>query len=153
MRAWGDTIWSLWVHNMSAPGAAPINIASRQYSPSPPPLFDYDIKPGDEGSPRWNAIAMPLDDTASISNAQAIADQISGAQQVLRWNPTRQDFDFSLPPFQFGTNFITNLGDLYMVLVDNTAPLVFAVTGDVPPATGNPGALQYSLVGSSPCQV
>ncbi len=152
MRVWGDTIWSLWIHNMNAPGAAPINIASRQFSPSLPPLFDYDIKPGDEGSPRWNAIAMPLDDTVSIPNAQAIADQISGAQQVLRWNPTRQDFDFWLPPFQFGTNFTTNLGDSYMVLVDNTAPLVFTVIGDLPPATGNPGALQYNLVGSSPCQ-
>ncbi len=102
--------------------------------------------------PSWNAIGMPLDDTNSLSDAQAIADEISGTQQILRWNSARQDFDFWLPPFQFGTNFTTTLGDSYMVLVDDSAPLVFNVAGDVPPATGNPGALQYSLVGTSPCQ-
>ncbi|MDX1612655.1 MAG: fibronectin type III domain-containing protein, partial [Candidatus Promineifilaceae bacterium] len=27
LRAWGDTIWQLWVHNMNVPGAAPILMA------------------------------------------------------------------------------------------------------------------------------
>jgi len=35
LRAWGDTIWSLWVHNMDLPGAAPIVVASGLAEPSP----------------------------------------------------------------------------------------------------------------------
>jgi hypothetical protein len=27
LRAWGDTIWNLWVHNRNAPGAAPVLMA------------------------------------------------------------------------------------------------------------------------------
>ena len=35
LRAWGDTIWSVWTHNMDSPGAAPIVIASGQWGSSP----------------------------------------------------------------------------------------------------------------------
>lgn len=24
LRAWGDTVWNLWVHNKDVPGAAPV---------------------------------------------------------------------------------------------------------------------------------
>jgi hypothetical protein len=27
LRAWGDTIWNLWTHNMNRPGAAPVLMA------------------------------------------------------------------------------------------------------------------------------
>jgi hypothetical protein len=36
LRAWGDTIWNVWTHNMNAPGAAPITIASGSWDPSSP---------------------------------------------------------------------------------------------------------------------
>ncbi len=114
--------------------------------------FDFAITPGAVGGTNWSSIAMPLDDTVRLPNAQAIADEITGIQQNLRWNPTRQDFDFWLPPFSFGTNFGTVFGDSYMVLADDTANLVFTTVGDVPPATGNSGALAYNLIGGSPCQ-
>ena len=102
--------------------------------------------------PKWNAIAMPLDATNVFPNAQTIANEISGTQVIMRWNESLQRFDFWYPAFQYGTNFTTSLGDSYMVQVDDTAPAVFSVTGDVPPPTGSAGALQFNIAGDSPCK-
>ncbi len=100
----------------------------------------------------WNEIAMPLDGTADIPDAQAIADQIAGTQILQRWDAAAQTFEFYVPdpvvPGGFGTNFATEVGGAYFVQVNNTAPAVFTVVGDVPPQTGNPGAVQFNLVGA-----
>ena len=37
LRAWGDTIWGLWVHNMDKPGAAPIVVTKNQLVAPPEP--------------------------------------------------------------------------------------------------------------------
>jgi hypothetical protein len=37
LRAWGDTIWNLWTHNMDVDGAAPFLMASAGTSTTPPP--------------------------------------------------------------------------------------------------------------------
>jgi hypothetical protein len=48
MKDWGDTIWDLWTHNMNAPGAAPIAIASGEWdfeSPTAVALTAFDTTP------------------------------------------------------------------------------------------------------------
>jgi hypothetical protein len=37
LRAWGDTIWDLWTHNMNVDGAAPFLMAQAQVAVEPPP--------------------------------------------------------------------------------------------------------------------
>jgi len=37
LKAWGDTIWNLWTHNMNVPGAAPFLMTSATVVPPPPP--------------------------------------------------------------------------------------------------------------------
>jgi len=100
----------------------------------------------------WNAIAMALDARSTLPNAQALADAIPGAQQLLRWDASIQNFDYYIPGGGGGNNFNTTVGEPYLVLVDNTASNVFSMVGDVPPQSGQSGAVQFNLVGGSPCQ-
>jgi len=37
LKAWGDTIWQLWTHNMNVDGAAPFLMAQAQVAAQPPP--------------------------------------------------------------------------------------------------------------------
>jgi len=101
--------------------------------------------------PKYNAIALPLDATVELPNAQAIADAISGTQVVLSWNVEYQTYDFWYPNYQYGTNFPTTLGGGYLVQVDSSAPLAFTVVGEVPPPTGEAGAVEFSISGGTPC--
>lgn len=101
---------------------------------------------------KYNAIAMSLDATSTITNAQALADAIAGSTSILRWNPATQSFEFWIPSAQLGNNFSTTVGTPYFVEVDNTNPGTFTLVGDVPPQSGQPGAVQFSLVGGASCQ-
>ncbi len=127
--------------------AAALNLPAAPYIPASTTV----------GSPKWNAIAMALDSTATISNAQTLANVITGTQQLLRWDATPgvQTFEYYIPdpiiPGGFGTNFSMTVGAPYMVQVDSTAPMTFTLVGNVPPQTGNPGAVQFSLAGATPC--
>jgi hypothetical protein len=102
--------------------------------------------------PKWNAIAMTLDSTASIPNAQGLANNISGTQQLLRWDASIQNFEYYIPGGGGGSNFNTKVGEPYLVLVDNTAPMTFSIVGDVPPPSGQQGAVKFGLFGGSPCK-
>ena len=108
--------------------------------------------------PNWNAIAMALDSTATLANAQALANAIPGTQQLLMWDTTTQAFDFYVPypvypdPLGLGNNFNLTVGMPVMVQVDSTASTVFSLVGNVPPQTGQTGAVQFSLVGGTPCK-
>lgn len=33
LRAWGDTIWQLWLHNKDVPGASPIEMTGATWTP------------------------------------------------------------------------------------------------------------------------
>jgi hypothetical protein len=101
---------------------------------------------------KYNAIAMSLDATDTISNAQALANSIVGSQTILRWNPTTQGFEFWIPSPGIGTNFSTTIGTPYFVQVDNSNPGTFTLVGDVPPQSGQSGAVQFDLLGGSPCK-
>jgi hypothetical protein len=37
LKAWGDTIWQLWSHNMNVPGAAPVNMVEASWESAEPP--------------------------------------------------------------------------------------------------------------------
>lgn len=101
---------------------------------------------------KWNAIAMALDSTATISSAQTLAAAVTGAQQVLRWNAGIQNFEYFVAGSGAGTNFSTSVGESYFLLLDSSASTSLSLVGPVPPATGNPGAVQFSIVGGSPCK-
>ena len=131
----------------------------------PDPVLDAGAAPAAQNeaptvTQNWNAIAIPLDASSTITNAQGIADQITGTQRVMYWNPASQAFSFYIPntvvpggfpPSPVG-GFSTHTGGAYFVLVDGTAPTAFTVVGDVPPQTGDTGAVQFSIAGGSPCE-
>jgi len=101
---------------------------------------------------KWNAIVMALDSTSTIPDAQALASAIPGTTQILRWNASLKNFTYYIPNGGGGTNFSTLVGEPYFVQLNNTAGAVFSVVGDVPPQSGQPGAVQFNLVGGSPCK-
>ena len=51
LRAWGDTIWNIWTHNMNSPGAAPIEIASGSWNLSSPTAVGVRNIESTSGSP------------------------------------------------------------------------------------------------------
>ncbi len=106
---------------------------------------------------RYNVVALPLDATGSIPNAVALVDYLNKApvgqpktvDQVLHWNAAAQDFtDYYLPnTIPHGANFSLEVGGVYWIRLDSTAPSVFSIVGDVPPV----GDVKYNnLVGASP---
>jgi hypothetical protein len=106
--------------------------------------------------PKWNAIAIALNTTPAIPNAQALAEAITGTQRLLMWDKNAQAFDFYVPDpvveGGWGNNFDLSVGMPVMVQVDSSAPGVFSMVGNVPPKTGETGAVQWTLVGGSPCK-
>jgi hypothetical protein len=74
LRAWGDTIWDLWLHNRNAPGAAPVLMAQATLvigdgGAPPPPACDTPAAPQNLVAPSggnrlvsltWSAVNPPL---------------------------------------------------------------------------------------------
>lgn len=110
--------------------------------------FDFALVTGEAGAPegRYNTIALPLDVTAQLADADALAVHIGGVQQVLKWNADTQTYEFWLPEFGFETNFRLQTGEAYWVQLDHTAPAVASFVGDVPPQD----SVQFNLAGTSP---
>jgi hypothetical protein len=69
LKAWGDTIWQLWTHNMSIPGAAPVLMtqgsAGTPAGPPPPP-GSTPPPPGDQ--PTCNVPGAPTGLSATGGN-------------------------------------------------------------------------------------
>jgi hypothetical protein len=67
LRAWGGTLWDLWTHNMTLPGAAPIVIADEEWgSPPPPPCPLLPVPQAVTATPgkkevtvAWDAVSDP----------------------------------------------------------------------------------------------
>ncbi|MEJ5308323.1 MAG: C25 family cysteine peptidase [Anaerolineae bacterium] len=107
--------------------------------------FDFALLPGEPGSTRYNVIALPLDVTAQLINAAALAGYIGDSvQQVLHWDPGAQSYEAWLPPYSVGTNFPLRVGHVYWVQVNNNAPSVLSFVGGVPPQN----TVRFNLVGS-----
>lgn len=106
--------------------------------------FDFALLPGEPGSTRHNVIALPLDVTAQLPNAGALASYIGDSvQQILHWDPVAQSYQAWLPPYSVGTNFPLRVGHVYWVQVDSTAPSVLSFVGSVPSLN----TVQFDLVG------
>ncbi|HID34332.1 MAG TPA: hypothetical protein EYP25_07155 [Anaerolineae bacterium] len=101
----------------------------------------------------WNQIAFPVDATGDIPDAQAIADNIDGAEEIRYWDASVQGFVFYIPdpviPGGAGTNFSTQVGGSYWVKQAASTQTVFSIVGDVPPPTGQAGAIQHNLQGDA----
>ena len=104
---------------------------------------------------KYNAITMVLDATDDIPDAETLSQQVVGVQEVLRWNPDQQYFESWIPDAVFpppgghGVNFNTQVGEPYLLKVNSSAPTVFSLVGDVPPQTGESGAVQFALKGDA----
>lgn len=101
---------------------------------------------------KYNAIAMSLDATSTITNAQALGDAITGTQLILKWDENAQGFQTWIHTLEIGDNFATSVGTAYFIEVDSSAPSAFTLVGDVPPQTGQPGAVQFNLIGDPTCK-
>ncbi len=107
--------------------------------------FDFALLPGSPGSTRYNVIALPLDVTAQLPNAAALASYIGDSvQQVLHWDPVAQSYEAWLPPYSIGTNFPLRVGHVYWVQLNNFAPSVLSFVGGVPPQD----TVRFNLVGN-----
>jgi hypothetical protein len=113
--------------------------------------FDFALQAGSVGNNRYNVIALPVDVTAQLPDADALATYIgSSVQQVLHWNSTVQTYESWYPPFSFGQNFELETGQSYWVQLDHTAPFVISFVGSVPASS----SVEYNLVGANPtCQL
>ncbi|MFN2286216.1 MAG: C25 family cysteine peptidase, partial [Anaerolineae bacterium] len=106
--------------------------------------FDFALLPGDPGSTRYNVIGLPLEVIAQLPDASALVNYIGpSVQQVLHWDPFAQSYEFWLPQVSVGDNFALDVGDVYWVQVDSTAPSVVSFVGGVPPQD----SVQFALVG------
>jgi hypothetical protein len=71
--------------------------------------------------------------------------------QVLHWNAEAQDFtDYYFPNLGLGTSFPIQVGEAYWILLDQTAPSILSIVGDVPPAAPAVGAIKYNMHGATP---
>jgi hypothetical protein len=125
---------------MESPEIQEVRVNYGDYSPT---IFDYGIEAGEVGSPRWNAIAVPLEVGAITADGVAsFIDPGGSISQVGRWDPASQSWVFRVVGSPFPpASYPVNTGDPLLVLANESAPLSFTWTGDVP----NPGSISYSL--------
>jgi len=84
--------------------------------------------------PSWNAIGVPLNVGAITADGVAnYIDSGGSISQVGRWDAGSQSWVFRVVGSPFPpASYAVNTGDPLLVLADDTAPLSFAWTGDVP---------------------
>lgn len=115
--------------------AAPFVSAAADFDPDTPAV----------GMTNFNAIAMPLDASASISPFTAsglAAYHGDSVVQVLRWNPGIQSFDSYVPNVSPSVlDFELEVGRSYFLELDSRSGTVFSIVGDVP----EPGEVFFSL--------
>jgi subtilisin family serine protease len=103
--------------------------------------FDFALTAGTD---HLNDIALPLDVSAVIQDADDLSDWIDAAHvlQALKWDPVLQTFLAWSNEFNFGDNFPTETGDYVFLLVDGSVAPVASFVGIVP----NPGSVHFDLV-------
>ncbi len=62
----------------------------------------------------WNDISLPLD-KSDITVASQLAASIGDVEQIVRWDPETQTYEFYFPADGFGTDFSTRIGYPYHV--------------------------------------
>jgi hypothetical protein len=110
----------------------------------------------------FNLIAMPLNASAQFT-AQGLTFDAAGLAafagsstvQVGRWDPNGQIYQtWTIDP-DFGgqgTNFPLQVGGAYWLLRGPDTNNVISFVGNVPPPSGQPGAVQFPLVSGASCQ-
>lgn len=97
----------------------------------------------------WIAVSLSLELATAIPDAEALAQQIPEAREVLRWNASLQSFDSWIPdsvfppPGGYGINYPVELGGVYFVLVAPSNTTLFNMQGVVPLL----GAYSFALLG------
>ena len=82
------------------------------------------------GGRAYNLIALTLK-VPGVSDADSLAAYVGGVYMVLRHDAATQGIEWRLPGLA-GTNFPVELGGAYFLYLDNTAPSVASLVGDVP---------------------
>ncbi len=90
-------------------------------------LFANTVTPGvkfnlvRDTSCKFNFISIPVEKDGVINNAQELADDVLGAQLVMKWDAVGQKFDPYVPGTPTFPNFDLKVGDPVVVCLDNTA--------------------------------
>jgi hypothetical protein len=102
LRAWGDTIWNLWTHNMTDPGGAPFLMTSAFVGgePPPPPGQPPTVPTLTSATPGHTQVTLAWSDEHS-SNADLVGytvyrDQAGKKQLVATTGPTTTFTDTGL---------------------------------------------------------
>ena len=84
LKAWGDTLWNLWTHNMNVDGAAPFLMASATFG-TPPPGCTAPTPTLDTATPGNTEVALAWSDESadpSVDGYRVYHDQAGKAQLV-----------------------------------------------------------------------
>ncbi len=73
----------------------------------------------------WNSISIPPTIAYPPVNAQELAAQLGGVENMLIWSPTTQSFDYWRPGTQTGRNFNVEIGRSYLVCLGPAARTVW----------------------------
>jgi dienelactone hydrolase len=108
--------------------------------------FDYALFPATAAGERvYNLIAVPLE-MASVIDADSLAAYGgSGVYMILRHDAAIQAIEWRLPGLA-GTHFAVAVGDAVYLYLDETAPSVFSLVGNVPGI----GTVSYDLARPDP---
>ncbi|MER3545469.1 MAG: hypothetical protein C4311_12950 [Chloroflexota bacterium] len=111
--------------------------------------FDIALMAGSIRGAALNDLAIPLDVSAVITDAESLANWIEGeggvpfatVRQLLKWDVSRQTFLAWDHRFGFGDNFAITTGDFILATLSQDAPLVTTFVGRVP----EPGEVSFRL--------
>jgi hypothetical protein len=120
--------------------------------------FDFALTAGLPGGAALDDIAIPLDISVSLVDAEGLANWIETqasppvpfgtVKQLLKWDAPNQAFRAWSHEFGFGDNFATATGDYIFLVVDQNAPGVTSFVGRVP----HGGTIHFSLSAGTPSQ-
>jgi hypothetical protein len=116
--------------------------------------FDFALQPGAPGESAIDDIAIALDVSATLPDAESLADWIEteggapfgAVRQVVKFDAASQTIIAWSHEFGFGDNFPLNTGDYIFLIVDENAPSLASFVGDVPA----PGAVNFALTPGNP---
>ena len=111
--------------------------------------FDVALTAGSIRGAALNDLAIPLDVSAVITDAEGLANWIEAeggvpfatVRQLLKWDASRQTFLAWDHRFGFGDNFAIATGDFILMTLNRDAPPVTTFVGRVP----EPGEVSFGL--------
>ena len=108
--------------------------------------FDFAFVPGAQGGEKkYNLIALNLE-VSGVTDADSLASYAgSGMYMVIKYDAPTQSIVWRLPGLA-GTNFPVRVGEPYFLYLDDTAPNMLSLVGEVP----SRGAVQFALTRAAP---